>query len=227
MQCWGCAESGNTRGFSLLLLFSGLDFVPARTFPNSRRELPGHVGPGTRGLPTLWLPSRGQCRWDQVQVQRLHLEGQAPQALLFLFLQPEQMRTIKLWFVGFRFSPAALKRFPGASTLMIMATLLPHPMKPPVVWQLTSFETKSIGAAVARTPQILTCCTSASSTTAVTCCSSRCVLFRSCGLTCIHFLLIETFTPHVDLGSSHRSLWGSSATVSACNPRDWREQEAL
>lgn len=40
------------------------------------------MGPGTRGLSALWLPSRGQWRWDQVQVQRLHLEGQALHALL-------------------------------------------------------------------------------------------------------------------------------------------------
>lgn len=134
-------------------------------------------------------------------------------------------RTVTFWLVGSCFSPAALKRLPGASTPMIMATVLQHSTKPPVAWQLTSYGIKSIGAVVARTPQISTRCVSASNTTPVTCCSSRYVPLRS--LLCTHFLLAKTFTPHVDRGSCYRSLWGSSAAVTTRDLRDWWEQEAL
>lgn len=68
------------------------------------------MGPGTRGLSTLWLPSRGQWRWDQVQVQRLHLEGQAPYALLvFLMAGTDGEHFLIGWLL---FQPSSIEKAP-------------------------------------------------------------------------------------------------------------------
>lgn len=129
------------------------------------------------------------------------------------------------WLATFCFRPATLKRLPGAFIPMIMATQLQNPTTPPAAWQPTSFGTKSMATAAAPTPQILTCCEWRSITTQLTCCSSRLELV--CCLPQGYLVQTKIFSALADLGSSHKSVWGSSATLSTRDPRDWRKQETL
>lgn len=185
------------------------------------------MGPGAGGLPTLWLPSRGQCRWDQVQVQRLHLEGQARRAL-WVILTARTDENSKIVIGWLPFQPSGIEKVPWCfypDDYGYTVTASNETSGGMTAHIIRNKKYRSSGRP--NSPDIDMLRVSIHYHSSHMLQFKVCALLQLWSLPCIHFLLIETFTPHVDLGSGHRSLWGSSATVSTCNSRDWWEQEAL